>query len=94
MGLVVAMAVLGGIESLTGAVIGAIVIYVASEELRQVGQLRFVLLGVAIVLTQRFAQNGLIAPLIRAIGLLCRFSRRESHEPRQRGGAATPPRSS
>src|SRR5262249_45518020 len=30
MGLVVAMAVVGGIESLTGAVIGAIVIYVAS----------------------------------------------------------------
>jgi len=64
MGLVVAMAVLGGIESLTGAVIGAIVIYVASEELRQVGQLRFLLLGAAIILTQRFAQNGLIAPFV------------------------------
>lgn len=64
MGLVVAMAVIGGIESLTGAVIGAIVIYVASEELRQVGQLRFVLLGAAIIITQRFAQNGLLAPLL------------------------------
>ena len=64
MGLVVAMAVVGGIESLTGAVIGAIVVYVASEELREVGQLRFLLLGAAIILTQRFAQNGLIAPLV------------------------------
>jgi branched-chain amino acid transport system permease protein len=64
MGLVVAMAVLGGIESLSGAVIGAILIYVLSEELRDVGQMRFVLLGAAIMLVQRFAQNGLVAPLL------------------------------
>jgi branched-chain amino acid transport system permease protein len=67
MGLVVAMAVIGGIESLVAAVIGAIVVYVASEELREFGQLRFVLLGVAIMLTQRFAQNGLVAPLIQRL---------------------------
>jgi branched-chain amino acid transport system permease protein len=64
MGLVVAMAVIGGVESLTGAVIGAIVIYVASEELREFGQMRFVLLGAAIMLTQRFQQNGLVAPIL------------------------------
>jgi branched-chain amino acid transport system permease protein len=64
MGLIVAMAVIGGIESLAAAVIGAIVVYIASEELREFGQLRFVLLGLAIMLTQRFAQNGLVAPLI------------------------------
>ncbi len=64
MGLVVAMAVVGGTESLTGAVIGAVVVYVASEELREFGQMRFVLLGALIMLTQRFVQNGLIAPLV------------------------------
>lgn len=64
MGLVVAMAIVGGIESLAGAVIGAVVVYIASEELREFGQMRFVLLGAAIILTQRFVQNGLIAPLI------------------------------
>jgi branched-chain amino acid transport system permease protein len=64
MGLIVAMAVVGGIESLSGAVIGAVVVYIVSEELRDFGQMRFVLLGVAIMLTQRFVQNGLIAPII------------------------------
>lgn len=64
MGLIVAMAVVGGIESLAGALIGAVAIYVASEELREFGQLRFVLLGVIIMLTQRFMQNGLIGPLV------------------------------
>jgi branched-chain amino acid transport system permease protein len=68
MGLIVAMAVIGGIESLAAAVIGAIVVYIASEELREFGQLRFVLLGLAIMLTQRFAQNGLVAPLIERLG--------------------------
>lgn len=67
MGLVVAMAVVGGIESLSGAVVGAIFIYVASEELRQFGQMRFVLLGAAIILTQRFVQNGLVAPLLTRV---------------------------
>jgi hypothetical protein len=44
------------------------VVYIASEELREFGQLRFVLLGVAIMLTQRFAQNGLVVPLIERLG--------------------------
>jgi branched-chain amino acid transport system permease protein len=73
MGLVVAMAVLGGIESLAGAVIGAIVVYIASEELREFGQMRFVLLGLAIMLVQRFAQNGLLAPVIARVAALSRL---------------------
>lgn len=59
MGLVIAMAVIGGIESLPGAVLGAVAVYVLSEVLRDYGQLRFVLLGLALILVQRFAQNGL-----------------------------------
>jgi len=82
---VVAMAVVGGIESLTAAVIGAIVIYVASEELREVGQLRFLLLGAAIILTQRFAQNGLIAPLILRAARLARRRPAETSEGAARG---------
>jgi branched-chain amino acid transport system permease protein len=61
MGLVVAMAVVGGIESLPGAIAGAILVYVLSEQFRDFGQMRFVLLGLVIMLTQRFLQNGLIA---------------------------------
>lgn len=63
MGLVIAMAVIGGIGSLPGAVLGAIVLYVLSESLREFGQMRFVLLGLALILMQRFAQNGLF-PLL------------------------------
>jgi branched-chain amino acid transport system permease protein len=77
------MAVIGGVESLAGAVIGAVVIYIASEELRDFGQMRFVLLGAAIILTQRFVQNGLIAPL------LARLARRPRTVPVTREGAAT-----
>ncbi|TAM78224.1 branched-chain amino acid ABC transporter permease [bacterium] len=59
MGLVVAMAVVGGVESLSGAVVGAVFVYVLSEVLRDTGQMRFVVLGLLIMLTQRYAQNGL-----------------------------------
>jgi branched-chain amino acid transport system permease protein len=67
MGLVIAMAVIGGIESLPGAVIGAIVVYLLSETLRSYGEWRFVLLGLALILVQRFAQNGLF-PMIEKWG--------------------------
>ena len=63
MGLVIAMAVIGGIESLPGAVVGAVLVYVLSELMRGYGQWRFVLLGLALILVQRFAQNGLFARL-------------------------------
>lgn len=63
MGLVIAMAVIGGIESLPGAVVGAVLVYVLSEMMRDYGQWRFVLLGLVLILVQRFAQNGLFALL-------------------------------
>ncbi len=59
MGLVIAMAVIGGIESLPGAIIGAVVVFLLSESLRAYGEWRFVLMGLALILVQRFAQNGL-----------------------------------
>ena len=67
MGLVIAMAVIGGIESLPGAVIGAVVVYLLSETLRSYGEWRFVLLGLALILVQRFAQNGLF-PILEQWG--------------------------
>ena len=65
MGLVIAMAVIGGIESLPGAVVGAVVVVALSEVLRDYGEWRFVLLGLALILVQRFAQNGLFPFLER-----------------------------
>jgi branched-chain amino acid transport system permease protein len=66
MGLVIAMAVIGGIENLTGAVIGAVGVSLLSEILRGYGEWRFVLLGLALILVQRFAQNGLY-PLLESL---------------------------
>jgi branched-chain amino acid transport system permease protein len=65
MGLVIAMAVIGGIESLPGAVFGAIIVYGLSVMLREYGEWRFVLLGLVLILVQRFAQNGLFPFLER-----------------------------
>lgn len=67
MGLVIAMAVIGGIESLPGAAVGAVGVYLLSEMLRDYGQMRFVLLGIALILVQRFAQNGLYPLLEKAL---------------------------
>jgi len=74
MSLVIAMAVIGGIESLMGAAIGAIIIQFTLEILRTsftIGPLtvdmttwRMVIFGLLLMLTLRFARNGLIYPLI------------------------------
>jgi branched-chain amino acid transport system permease protein len=65
--LVIAMAVIGGIESLSGAVIGAVLVYGLSEVLRGEGEWRFVLLALALILIQRFAQNGLFPVIEHAL---------------------------
>jgi branched-chain amino acid transport system permease protein len=60
MGLVVAMAVIGGSESLVAAVIGALSVEALVEALRAYGQWRLVLFGALLLLTMRFARNGLL----------------------------------
>jgi len=74
MSLVVAMAVVGGVENFVAAAIGAIVIEFALEILRNsfdIGGItidmtiwRLVVFGVLLMLTLRFSRNGLIAPMI------------------------------
>ena len=61
MGLVVAMAVIGGAESLVAAMIGALTLEFLVEALRSYGQWRLVLFGALLLLTMRFARNGLLA---------------------------------
>ncbi len=62
MGLVVAMAIVGGVETLPGVVAGAIAVEFMVEALRSYGQWRLVLFGLLLLLTMRFARNGLLAP--------------------------------
>jgi branched-chain amino acid transport system permease protein len=74
MSLVVAMAVIGGVESVVAAAIGAIAINFVLELLRnsfEIGPIevdmtiwRLVVFGVLLMITLRFFRNGLIAPLI------------------------------
>lgn len=61
MGLIVAMAVIGGAESLVAATIGALGLEFLVEALRSYGQWRLVLFGLLLLLTMRFARNGLLA---------------------------------
>ncbi len=69
MSIVIAMAVIGGIESLIGAAIGAILIQFSLELLRELGNWRLVAFGLLLMLTLRFARNGLIYPLIERLVL-------------------------
>jgi len=74
MSLVVAMAVIGGIENFFAAAVGAIILQVALELLRNsfvIGGVevdmtiwRLVFFGFLLMVTLRFFRNGLIAPLI------------------------------
>ncbi len=83
MSLVVAMAVIGGMESLFGAAVGAIVSRIILELLREInilgfridlGAWRYAAFGLVLVFTLRFAQNGLIQPIVDR--LLPKWARR------------------
>ncbi len=77
MSLVIAMAVIGGLETLIGAAIGAILIEFALEFLRtsfNIGPIevdmttwRLVFFGLLLMLTLRFWNNGLIYPIIQRL---------------------------
>lgn len=78
MSLVIAMAVIGGIESLLGAAIGAFVSRIGLELLRGVtilgmhiefGTWRYAAFGVLLMFTLRFAQNGLLYPIVERLFL-------------------------
>jgi branched-chain amino acid transport system permease protein len=64
MGLVIGMAVIGGLENIFAAALGAVFIELILEYLRVFGVWRLVLFGAIIVFTLRFAKNGLFAPML------------------------------
>jgi branched-chain amino acid transport system permease protein len=79
MGLVVAMAVIGGAESLLAATAGAILMEFLLEALRAYSEWRLVLFAVVLLLTVRFARNGLLA--LAAQGIAGVFRRRPAPVP-------------
>jgi branched-chain amino acid transport system permease protein len=67
MSIVITMAVIGGVESLIGAAIGAVVIEYGLELLRPLGNWRLVAFGLLLMITLRFFQNGLLYPIIQFV---------------------------
>jgi len=55
------------VESLLAAALGGVIIQVSLELLREFDAWRLVIFGAMLILTLRFARNGLIAPLIQKI---------------------------
>jgi branched-chain amino acid transport system permease protein len=63
MAVLVVMTVIGGMERLPTAVGGAFLVEVLLELLRDYGQWRLPMFGVVLLLTMRFARNGLLTPI-------------------------------
>jgi len=59
----VVMTVIGGMERLPTAVGGAFVVEALLEMLREYGQWRLPIFGIVLLLTMRFARNGLLTPV-------------------------------
>lgn len=67
MGLVIAMAIIGGVESLIAAAIGAILVQISLELLREVGAWRMVIFGALLIVTLRFASDGLLTAIFKRV---------------------------
>jgi len=58
-GIVIAMVVIGGMGTLVGPLIGAVLVYVASEMLRDVGNIQMIVFAVLVIVFARFFREGL-----------------------------------
>lgn len=58
-GLVISMVVIGGIGTLTGPFIGAMLVYLASEWLRDVGNIQMIVFSFLVIIFARFFRTGL-----------------------------------
>jgi len=67
MGLVIGMAIIGGVENLIAAMLGGIILEFGLEGLREFGAWRMVLFGGLLMLVVRFARNGLLAPVYKKV---------------------------
>lgn len=67
MSIVITMAVVGGVESLIAAAVGAIFIHFGLELMRPLLNWRFVAFGLLLMFTLRFFQNGLLHPVLQYI---------------------------
>jgi len=58
-GLVIAMVVIGGMGTLTGPLVGALLVYLASEWMREFGHIQMVVFAAVVIVFARFFRTGL-----------------------------------
>ncbi|WP_427912413.1 branched-chain amino acid ABC transporter permease [Ramlibacter sp. MMS24-I3-19] len=58
-GLVLSMVVIGGMSSLTGAIVGAVLVYLGSEWLRGFGNIQVIVFALLVILFARYVPGGL-----------------------------------
>jgi len=58
-GLVICMVVIGGMGTLSGPIVGALLVYLLSEWLREVGNIQLIVFSIAVILVARFFRTGL-----------------------------------
>ena len=58
-GLVISMVVIGGIGSLTGPLLGALIVYLGSEWLRDVGNIQMIIFALIVIICARFFRTGI-----------------------------------
>lgn len=77
MGLILAMSVFGGLESLLGAALGAVILQGLTEYLRIFTEWRLAIFGALVLFTLKFAHEGILpSAYLYADGLLNRWLRR------------------
>lgn len=67
MAIVMSMGIVGGVENLIAAALSGILLKFGLEYLRAFGAWRLVMFGALLMLTLRFARNGLIDPVLKRI---------------------------
>jgi branched-chain amino acid transport system permease protein len=68
-GIVLAMVVIGGIGTLVGPLIGALLVYLSSEWLRDFGGIQLIVFAALVIVFARFLPDGLWGIVKRALGL-------------------------
>jgi branched-chain amino acid transport system permease protein len=58
-GLVIAMVVIGGMGTLTGPLVGALLVYLASEWMREFGNVQMIVFSLVVIVFARFFRTGL-----------------------------------
>lgn len=77
-GIVIAMVVIGGMGTLVGPLIGALLVYVVSELLRDAGGIQMIVFAALVIIFARFFREGLWGLIRRAAARRTRLERRNA----------------